>query len=408
MNATCDKPNLHSIEHTIASLKALLKFDLENETVDLFHAEKRILAHDVFAQVDVPAWNNSAMDGYGFNSLDLIGKTSLPVAGIMAAGDNPNQCILRGNCFRIYTGAPIPHGVDTVVAQENCRIVGNTVIFDEFEFGQNIRKQGEETRKDALLLKKGTQLRAQEVGLLASQGYHQIQVYKPLKVGILSSGNELAIPGEKIREGQIYDVNRYTLNALFKGWGCTVTHYPNLPDSLNETVNSLEKTSQEQDIIITSGAVSVSEADHIKAAVQQLGEINLWRVAIQPGKPFAFGKIGKAAWIGLPGNPAASLITSCIMVRPALFCALGKNFKDEAPLRFKAVFNTRSSVRQQYLQARLVQSEGKTSVELHPKQSSAMLANASWAEGLAVIPPNTCIAEGDRVQFIPYSMLQNQ
>ncbi|MFY9179875.1 MAG: gephyrin-like molybdotransferase Glp [Venatoribacter sp.] len=403
MKSPCEQQDLHSIEQTIEFLTELLKFELKTETVDLLNAQQRILAEEISAKVDVPAWDNSAMDGYAFNSLDLIGKNALPVSGIMAAGDNPNQCILRGHCVRIYTGAPIPQGVDTVVPQENCLVDGERIIFDEFEIGQNIRKQGEETQQGAVLLSKGTRLRAQEVGLLASQGYGQIKVFKPLRVGVFSSGNELAIPGEPIRNGQIYDVNRYTLNALFKGWGLQVTHYPNLPDSLAATLASLDKASQEQDIIVTSGAVSVSEADHIKAAVEQLGKINLWRVAIQPGKPFAFGKIGSAAWIGLPGNPAASLITSCIMVRPALLKAQGLEAKEPTPMRFKALFNHKSKVRQQYLQARLVQSEGKTSVELHPKQSSAMLANASWADGLAVIPAFSAITEGDRVEFIPYT-----
>lgn len=407
MNSVCETQDLNSIEHSIAALTALLNLPQQIDQVDLFHAQGRVLASDLFAQQSVPAWDNSAMDGYALHSQDLAHSFTLPCFGVMAAGANPQQTLKAKSCMRIYTGAPIPLGADTVVPQENCDREGNLVRFHEVKAGQHIRRLGEEIQQGEPLLPKGTRLRAQEIGLLASQGYHQIPVYRPRRIGIISSGNELATPGEPLAVGQIYDVNRYTLHALLTGWGFAVTHYPNLPDTLDATLRCLQQASQEQELIITSGAVSVSEADHIKAAVAQLGELNLWRVAIQPGKPLAFGKIGNAVWLGLPGNPAATLVTSCIIARPALLTWQGVALSNASHRRYKANFSAKGSVRRQYLQARLVEQFGEIWIEKHPKQSSAMLANASWAEGLAVIMPKCDLQEGDKIEFISYHALLN-
>lgn len=405
MHSACERSDLCSIEQAIEALTRLLKHPIELISLPLSRATGQVLAEDIHAKLDVPRWDNSAMDGYALNSVDLNYGNRLPVAGCQAAGD-PLQALPPGHCLQIFTGAPVPPEADTVVPQEDCQRHAEEVEFGRVNAGQNIRRQGEETRMGQLLLRQGTQLRAQEVGLLASQGYAQIKVYRPLRIGIISSGNELCEPGVALASSQIYDTNRYLLASLLQGWRFEVSQYPPLRDDLEDTLQLLSRASAEQDILISSGGVSVGEADHLKTAIQQLGQLNLWRVAIQPGKPLAFGTVGNIPWIGLPGNPAASLVTALIIVRPALLAAQGRIAAPPQPLPAQADF-TRSKprARTQYLQAQLQIDQGQLLARLHPQQSSAMLANCCWADGLVVVPPHQAIQAGDTVSFIPYQTL---
>src|SRR5699024_655921 len=301
--SVCDLGNLHSIEQAISALSDTLNPQTATQNLALADALQHILAQSVYAQVDVPQWDNSAMDGYALRADDLQHTDSLPLAGRIAAGDQPEQTLPAGHCMHILTGAPIPQGADTVVPQENCTISSANIQFKGYQAGGNIRRRGEEIQQGQLLLKAGTRLRAQEIGLLASQGFATVAVYRPLRIGLISSGNELAELGQPLKAGQIYDINSHSLKALFTGLGFQVTHYAKIPDDLQQNIDSLAKASQEQDILISSGGVSVGEEDHLKNAVSALGQLNLWRVAIQPGKPLAFGTIGSTPWIGLPGNP---------------------------------------------------------------------------------------------------------
>ena len=279
-------------------------------------------------------------------------------------------------------------------------------MFGLYRAGQNIRRQGEETQAGQLLLTRGTRLDSRHIGLLASQGYAEIDVYQPLRIGILSSGNELCEPGETLADGQIYDTNSFLLASLLQGWGFSVTRYPRMRDELEASKQQLVTAAAEQDILISSGGVSVGDADYLKTAVEQLGQLSLWRVAIQPGKPLAFGRIGDTPWIGLPGNPGASLVTALIIARPALLAAQGLTDAQPQTLRVQSGFKrSKIRVRQQYLQARLNSSTGSLQAVLHPQQSSAMLANCCWADGLVVIPAQHSVATGDLLQFIPYFSL---
>lgn len=408
--SVCDQGALHSIEQAISALQATLNLQRSTQTLPLQQAHRQVLAESLYAQVDVPQWHNSAMDGYALCASDLQATTnSLPLAGRIAAGDLPDQELPAGHCIHILTGAPIPIGADTVVAQEDCTVSPVQIQFNSCQVGGNIRRRGEEIQQGQLLLAAGTRLRAQEIGLLASQGYAEILVYTPLRIGLLSSGNELCELGQPLQPGQIYDINSYSLAALLQGLGFEVTHYPKMPDNLEQTRQCLAKASSEQDVLISSGGVSVGEEDHIKHAVSSLGQLNLWRVAIQPGKPLAFGVVGSTPWIGLPGNPAAALITALIIARPALLHAQGAIDCSHTSLPIPAGFERKKArPRQQYLHARLVlQEHGQLHAEIHPQQSSAMLSAASWAEGLVVIEPQQSVSQGDLVTFIPFTSLLN-
>lgn len=406
MSSACETPGLSSIDHAIEALTDLLARPIDSCTVPLLQASGQLLAEDIHARQDVPLWDNSAMDGYALNSADLPREGGrLPLAGVQAAGDAGNR-LPAGHCTQIFTGAVVPAGADTVIPQENCQPDTEGVTFDVVKAGQNIRRQGEEIRTGQLLLSKGTRLRAQEVGLLASQGYAQVQVVRALRIGIISSGNELRDPGSPLEPGQIYDTNRYLLASLLQGWGFTVHQYPHLRDDLDDTRRLLASASREQDILISSGGVSVGEADYLKAAVRQLGQLNLWRVAIQPGKPLAFGRVGDTPWIGLPGNPGASLITALIIARPALLRAQGQSCTTPQVLPVTADFEwQKTSVRTRYMQARLQLDNGRLRAALHPQQSSAMLANCCWADGLVEIAPQQIVQRGDLLGFIPYQAL---
>lgn len=406
MSTPCEQGGLHSIEQAISTLTTLLRRPLDSTRQPLATAQGKTLAVDLPARLDVPRWDNSAMDGYALNSADLDPATPwLPVAGCQAAGDPPST-LPAGHCMQIFTGAMLPAGADTVIPAENCRIDNGRVLFGLYRAGQNIRRQGEETQAGQLLLTRGTRLDSRHIGLLASQGYAEIDVYQPLRIGILSSGNELCEPGETLADGQIYDTNSFLLASLLQGWGFSVTRYPRMRDELEASKQQLVTAAAEQDILISSGGVSVGDADYLKTAVEQLGQLSLWRVAIQPGKPLAFGRIGDTPWIGLPGNPGASLVTALIIARPALLAAQGLTDAQPQTLRVQSGFKrSKIRVRQQYLQARLNSSTGSLQAVLHPQQSSAMLANCCWADGLVVIPAQHSVATGDLLQFIPYFSL---
>ena len=406
--SVCEQGTMHSIEQAINALTATLSIKKTKQRQALPNAHNCVLAESVYAQVDVPQWDNSAMDGYALRANDLQQTdNSLPLAGRIAAGDRPEQSLPAGQCMHILTGAPVPLGADTVVAQEDCTISPEQIQFNNCQAGGNIRRRGEEVQQGQLLLEAGTRLRAQEIGLLASQGYAHVEVYTPLRIGLISSGNELCELGQPLKPGQIYDINSYSLNALLQGLGFQVTLYAKMPDDLQQSSGCLAKASTEQDVLISSGGVSVGEEDHLKNAVSALGQLNLWRVAIQPGKPLAFGRVGNTPWIGLPGNPAAALITALIIARPALLHAQGVTHCSHQALHIPAAFEWKKPrPRQQYLHARLaLQNNGQLHAQIHPKQSSAMLSAASWADGLIEIKAQQTVQKGDLVQFVAYSEL---
>jgi len=403
----CDGSDLRPVDEAIDELLGRAPALPPVEHIALPDALGRVLAEPLVAPFAVPAWDNSAMDGYALRAADLPAAGGrLPLAGRIAAGDLADERLPSGHAVRIFTGAPLPPGADTVVPQELCRVDGEGVWLPAIRPGEHVRRKGEELQAGTRVLEAGQRLRPQELGLLASFGVARVAVYRRLRVGLLSSGNELREPGEPLGAGQIYNSNRYCLLGVLRSLGLEVHDYPILIDELAASRDALALAASEWDILITSGGVSVGEEDHLKQAIRELGELHLWRLAIQPGKPLAFGEVAGKPWIGLPGNPGAALITSLVVARPFLLRAQGVREVLPKSLRLVAGFAwSKANGRRQYLRARLENTEGQTRVRLHPRQGSAMLSPASWAEGLAIVESNRTLEEGEIVEYLPFSEL---
>ncbi|MHC8372389.1 molybdopterin molybdotransferase MoeA [Pseudomonas sp. MDT1-85] len=406
----CDIGNLMPVDEAISRLLDQAPPPPLAQMVRLDQAMGRVLAADIHSPVNLPAWDNSAMDGYALRAADLPQAGGcLSIGGRIAAGDQACSPLLAQQTVQIFTGAPLPPGADTVVPQERCRVEGERVWFPPVSIGDHVRKEAEEVRRGDLLLKAGKRLRAQELGLLAGAGIARVEVYRPLQVCLLSSGNELREPGDPLAPGQIYNSNRYCLAALLRGWGVEVHDYGAMVDELAASRHALSLASSECDLLLSSGGVSVGEEDHLKQAIEELGNVDFWRLAIQPGKPLAFGEVAGKPWIGMPGNPSAALITALVVVRPFLLRAQGVTDVLPVPLAVPAGFDwLQRNKRRQYLRARLTPgADGQLSVELHPQQSSAMLTAACWADGLAVIECEQQVLKHDNVMFLSFADLMH-
>ena len=403
----CDGNNLRPVDQAIAELLARAPAPPPVERVALGQALGRVLAEPLHAPFEVPAWDNSAMDGYALRAADLPAAGGcLPLAGRIAAGDAAAQALPAGHAVRIFTGAPLPPGADSVVMQEQCRLEEGRVWLPPVQGGEHVRRRGEELAANTQVLSAGQRLRPQELGLLASFGIDRVAVYRRLRVGLLSSGNELREPGEALQPGQIYNANRYSLAGVLSSLGLEVHDYEIMADELAASRDALSLAASEWDMLITSGGVSVGEEDHLKQAIRELGELHLWRLAIQPGKPLAFGEVGGKPWLGLPGNPAAALITALVVARPFLLRAQGCQDVVPQALRMPAGFAWRkANGRRQYLRARLEARDGQLRVCLHPQQGSAMLTSACWADGLALVEVGQTLEEGDLLDYLPFSAL---
>ena len=408
--SVCESGALMPVDEAIRYLLDQAPLPPPVQRVALDQALGRVLATDIRSPMNLPAWDNSATDGDAPRAADLPAAGGyLTLAGRIAAGQASNNPLQPGQAVRIFTGAPLPPGADTVVPQESCRVAGERVWLPPVNDGDHVRKEGEEVRRGDLLLRAGKRLRAQELGLLAGAGIARMEVYRPLQVGLLSSGDELREPGGALAPGQIYNSNRHSLAALLRGWGMEVHDYGAMPDKLLASRQALSLAAAECDVLLTSGGVAVGEEDHLKQAIEALGSVDLWRLAIQPGKPLAFGEVAGKPWIGLPGNPSAALITALIVVRPFLFRAQGMDEVLPIPLQLPAGFDwPKPNRRRQYLRAKLVPgADGSLCVELHPQQSSAMLAAACWADGLAVVECQAHVRMHDKVMYLPFASLMH-
>lgn len=403
----CDQSGLRPVDQAIAELLRQVPCPPQAEWVALEQALGRTLAESVHALRPMPAWDNSAMDGYALCAANLPETGGyLPVAGRIAAGDSALEPLPVGHAVRIFTGAPLPPGADTVVPQEQVRLQGEGIWLPACTIGDHVRRRGEEFERGTCVLRAGQRLRAPELGLLASLGIAEVAVHRRLRVGLLSSGNELRKPGEPLLPGQIYDANRYSLLAALRRWGLEVDDCGVLADELSFSRDALSLAASEWDVLISSGGVSVGEEDHLKQAVRELGELHLWRLAIQPGKPFAFGKVYSTPWLGLPGNPVAALLTALVVARPFLLAAQGCSSVMPRPVSLVAGFDwPKANVRRQYLRARLEMVEGELRVVPHTQQGSAMLSAMSWAEGLAVVEVGRTLSAGEQVDFLSLDSL---
>ncbi|MCL4104253.1 UNVERIFIED_CONTAM: hypothetical protein GTU68_035115 [Idotea baltica] len=344
------------------------------------------------------------MDGYALRLADA--SQPLEVSQRIPAGA-VGVSLAPGTAARIFTGATIPDGADVVVMQENCQLVDGAVrIEGALALHQNIRPKGQDVTKGDLVLAAGRRLRPQDLGLLASVGVAHVTVYKPLKVAILSTGNELIDPdsisfGQSLGEGQLFNSNRYTLAGLLKRLNMDVVDCGIVPDNAAATALALKTAASDADCVITSGGVSVGEEDHVKAQVEKLGELQLWKLAIKPGKPLAFGRVGEVPFFGLPGNPTSVFVTFCLIARPFLLKLQGVVEPEPLSLFAIARFSNHSADgRQEYRRVWVRTVEGLLEAEEYSNQSSGVLSSVSHSNALAVIPAGVLVEEGDTVELI--------
>lgn len=373
----------------------------QTERVPLAEAEGRVLATELVATLDLPPWPNSAMDGYALRLADLQGEP-LPVSQRIFAGHAPEP-LQPGTCARIFTGAPMPAGADCVEMQENTEVLedGRVRFLEALTLDQNVRPQGQETRKGEQVMVAGTRLGPIELGLAATLGHAELQVVRRVRVAVLSTGDELVEPGLPLGPGQIYNSNRRLLVSWLQRLGCEVRDMGIVPDNLERTRECLGALG-DVDLILSTGGVSVGEADYLGAALREAGELALWKLAIKPGKPLTFGHYRGVPVLGLPGNPASTLVTFGLLTRPYLLRRQG--VADVTPLRFEvpAGFEwTKAGTRREYLRARIDQGQ----VRIYKNQSSGVLRSAAWAEGLVEVREGSTPKPGDNVPFIPLSEL---
>jgi molybdopterin molybdotransferase len=384
------------------------------ELVPTLEANGRVLAEDQASTLDVPGADNTQMDGYAVRAADCAGgAATLKVAQRIPAGQVGNY-LAPGTAARIFTGALIPEGADAVVMQEQCALEGDTVSVKHApESGEWIRRRGEDVRAGAVILPAGIRLRSQELGLAASVGLAQLPVRRRLRVAVFFTGDELVMPGEPLQPGAIYNSNRFTLRGLLENFGCEFTDYGIVPDSLQATRETLRAAARQHDLIITSGGVSVGEEDHIKPAVEAEGRLNMWQIAVKPGKPLAFGEVRRgeseanegAYFMGLPGNPVSSFVTFLLFVRPFLLRLQGvQGSVEPQAIAMRADFDwPKPDRRNEFLRARINDQGG---LALFPNQGSGVLTSTVWGDGLIDCAPGQAIARGDTVRFIPFAFLQ--
>jgi molybdopterin molybdotransferase len=380
----------------------------EAETVPLARVRDRILAAPVIAARNVPPHDNAAVDGYAVNFDDLApgAETVLPVEGRATAGHPLAQPARRGAAVRIFTGAPMPEGVDTVFMQEDCVEDGGKVRLPAgLKRGANRRRAGEDVTAGATVLAAGVRLRPQEIGLAASLGLAELPVYRRLRVALISTGDEVREPGTPLPAGAIYDANRYALRALLEGLGAEVSDLGILPDHRGTIQSTLAHAAKTHDLIVTSGGMSTGEEDHMKAAVEAQGRLHFWRLAIKPGRPVAMGQVGRVPFLGLPGNPVAVMVTFLVLARPLILRLAGAT--DIAPRSFRAVsgFSYRKKPgRCEYLRARLEPgADGGWVAKRFPRDGAGILSSMVDSDGLVVLDEAaTDIAPGASVPFLPF------
>jgi molybdopterin molybdotransferase len=392
---------LLSVDEALVQLLAVAKPVAGVEEVPALEATGRVLAKPQRSTMDVPPLDNSAMDGFAFRFSDLGKKLRVSQRIMAGAVGGPVE---PGTAARIFTGAPIPPGADTVVMQEFCEVEGDFItIRNEPAKGEWVRRAASDIKKGGEILAAGKRLLPQDTGLAASVGIKTLPVYRRVKLGLFFTGDELVMPGEPLAPGRIYNSNRFTLRGLGETFGCELRDYGIVPDSLQATRDVLRRAATECDVIVTSGGVSVGDADFVKPAVEAEGRLLMWKIAMKPGRPLAFGEVGNAFFIGLPGNPVSSFVTFLIFVRPFLLRTQGISAVEPKTVQARADFDwPQPDARREFLR---VKWNAQGGLDLYPTQDSAVLTSTAWADGLVDNPANHAIRKGEPVRYLPYAEL---
>ena len=400
--------SLMSADDALSFLIDSASVTAKTEAVSLDDSLGRILASDIHSTINVPGFDNSAMDGYTIalnNSQVAQENLSFKVVDRIAAGSTGKD-LNSGSAARIFTGAPIPKGANTVVMQEECKLSedkSQITVARAINLNENIRPTGNDILKGNVILSSGNQIKPQDISLAASVGVGELVVFKKIKVGVFFTGDELVEPGNPLSPGKIYNSNRYALVALLKQVGCDVINLGNIEDKLDATCDALEALESQCDLIMTTGGVSVGEEDHVKPAVEKLGELNLWKIRMKPGKPLAYGKVKQTPFIGLPGNPVSSFVTFCIFSLPFIKKMQGNSNYESKILKVKTNFDCkRAKPRREYARVRIDYSTETPLANLFPKQGSDVMSSVVWADGIIEIPENTTFEAGTILNY--YSM----
>jgi molybdopterin molybdotransferase len=399
---------LLTVEEALAEIEERVAAIAETESVPLRAACGRILARDVVARMNLPPHANSAVDGYAFAYADLVPdrESLLPVGGRAAAGHPLGRTVSRDEAIRVFTGAPMPQGTDTVMMQEDCIVEGGWVRLKAgIRKGANRRHAGEDVAEGVIALAAGRQLAPADLGLAAALGNSELPVFRPLRVALLSTGDEVCDPGKPLSPGAIYDANRFMLGALLSGLGCVVTDFGIRPDREAALADTLAAASAAHDLIVTSGGVSTGDEDHVKPAIERLGRLHFWRLAIKPGRPVALGQIGGIPLIGLPGNPVAVIVTFVVLARPLIRKLSGAAICPPRLFPVRAGFAYRKKPgRREYLRASL-QREGDTLIAVkYPRDGAGILSSIVQSEGLVILDDAMSdLTPGATVDFLPFS-----
>lgn len=399
--------NWLSLDEATTHIARAARSVIGEEPVSLQQAQGRVLASDLTAQLDVPPWDNAGMDGYAVATGD-IASAPLPLQGVITAGLSDIPSLKPGHCLRIMTGAPLPAGADAVVMQENVSQTDNGIAFIQPpEQGESIRRRGSDVARGDVLINKGTVLTAAHLMVIASQGMDSVTVLRKVRVGIVTTGDELVAPGGHLDRGQIFDANRTGLTALLCSLPVEITDYGIIHDQPEQLKNVFRNASQTQDVLISSGGVSVGDADFVKPVLSELGDVNFWKVAIKPGKPFAFGKLGNTLFCGVPGNPVSAYVTTQMLVLP-LINSLSGNHYSAGYSRRNATLATpvrRRPGRLEFMRARYeTVTNGELRVTILQRQSSAVMTSVTQANCYLIVEPETeTLEQGTCVDIMPFN-----
>ncbi|WP_404379193.1 gephyrin-like molybdotransferase Glp [Caenispirillum salinarum] len=399
-------------DDAVARLLDLVTPVAETERVPLMDARGRVLAEDIVSDRNVPPHDNSAVDGYAVRFADLSteDETRLPITMRIPAGIVPDRPLSAGEAARIFTGAPVPEGADTIIPQEPCRAGDDTVVLPPVrKAGQNLRRKAEDIGVGDTILAAGRRLHPAEIGFMASVGVAEPLVRRRVRAAVFSTGTEVRDPGGDAPPGAIYDSNRFVLMGLLADMGCKVSDYGILPDDPAALKDALARASAEADVVLTSGGVSTGEEDHIKPVVEDLGRLDFWRVAIRPGRPLAVGRVGEAVFVGLPGNPVAAFVCFCMFARPMILRRMGVADVLPRPIPVRAGFAFKKRAgRREWLRASLTgrDEDGLPVAERFPTEGSGILRSVVVSEGLLALPEEPSqINPGDVLEFLPFERL---